>query len=212
MNIVKEKVTLDGKPFTFVDLFAGAGGFSEGFLQTEHKNKFFNFVAASDINENCELTHVVRYNHQLGLDAEFLKQAITEPDFLARSIRWGYYIGEKKYQHLGSIVPFYLYNFIFFKLNYKFIIAETLSNNLNMARVLKFHGFKRIKIIKKFILRNGRYLDKYNFNMSKENWIKQKKFHRYNYNFQIQIIFLYVLFKVEFHLVLVMLQPLYIFL
>lgn len=109
---------------------------------------------------------------------------ITEPDFLARSIRWGYYIGEKKYQHLGSIVPFYLYNFIFFKLNYKFIIAETLSNNLNMARVLKFHGFKRIKIIKKFILRNGRYLDKYNFNMSKENWIKQKKFHRYNYNFQ----------------------------
>ena len=82
VNIVKEKVTLDGKPFTFVDLFAGAGGFSEGFLQTEHKNKFFNFVAASDINENCELTHVVRYNHQLGLDTEFLKQDITEPDFL----------------------------------------------------------------------------------------------------------------------------------
>ena len=82
VNIVKEKVALNGKPFTFVDLFAGAGGFSEGFLQTEHRNKFFNFVAASDINENCELTHVVRYNHQLGLDAEFLKQDITEPDFL----------------------------------------------------------------------------------------------------------------------------------
>lgn len=82
VSIVKEQLSLYGKPYTFIDLFAGAGGFSEGFLQADVNNKYFDFLFASDINENCELTHIVRYNHQLSLDTKFLKQDITEPDFI----------------------------------------------------------------------------------------------------------------------------------
>lgn len=93
VNILKEQITIFGKPYTFIDLFSGAGGFSEGFLQAEFRNKFFEFVAASDINENCELTHIVRYNHQLGLNTEFLKQDITEPDFLDNLLQK---IGDRK--------------------------------------------------------------------------------------------------------------------
>lgn len=93
VKIIKDQIPLFGKAFTFIDLFAGAGGFSEGFLQAEVNNKYFDFIAASDINENCELTHRVRYNHQLGLNAEFLTQDITEPDFLDNLLQK---IGNKK--------------------------------------------------------------------------------------------------------------------
>jgi DNA (cytosine-5)-methyltransferase 1 len=84
INIVCEDMAAyeSKEKITFVDLFAGAGGFSEGFLQAEHGNKYYDFRLGSDINENCELTHLARYNYQLGLDAEFLRQDITEPDFL----------------------------------------------------------------------------------------------------------------------------------
>lgn len=67
---------------TFIDLFAGAGGFSEGFLQAEINDKSYDFLLASDINSTCEVTHRMRYNRQLGLDTQFITKDITDPDFI----------------------------------------------------------------------------------------------------------------------------------
>ena len=78
--------TQNREAITFVDLFAGAGGISEGFLQADAANRYYDFLLASDINENCELTHRVRYNYQLGLSTEFIKQDIMEDSFLQNLI------------------------------------------------------------------------------------------------------------------------------
>lgn len=67
---------------TFLDLFAGAGGFSEGFLQAEYNDNYFSFLLGSDINPTCEVTHRMRYNKQLGIKCGFMTKDITDPDFI----------------------------------------------------------------------------------------------------------------------------------
>lgn len=78
----REEFLKGRKPITFVDLFAGAGGISEGFLQSNTKDKYYDFILATDINENCELTHKVRYNKQLGLKTQFITEDIMSENFL----------------------------------------------------------------------------------------------------------------------------------
>lgn len=83
----KKEFTTNRKGIKYLDLFAGAGGFSEGFLQAFSESKYFDFRLASDINENCELTHKVRYNMMLGLDTKFVCQDIMEDSFLPNLLK-----------------------------------------------------------------------------------------------------------------------------
>ena len=78
----KKSFLKNKKAVTFLDLFAGAGGISEGFLQSYTDEKYYDFILASDINSNCELTHRARYNNVLGLDTDFLCEDIMSDTFV----------------------------------------------------------------------------------------------------------------------------------
>ena len=83
----KKEFTSIRQSISYLDLFAGAGGFSEGFMQAYTDDKYYDFQLATDINENCELTHRVRYNEMLGLKTKFICQDIMEDSFLPNLLR-----------------------------------------------------------------------------------------------------------------------------
>lgn len=68
------------RAYNFIDLFCGAGGFTEGFLLADHEK--YNLIAASDINETAMLTHTNRFKKQLNLEYLFLTKSITDKDFI----------------------------------------------------------------------------------------------------------------------------------
>ncbi len=72
---------------TFVDLFSGAGGFTEGFLLAGDATSRFKLVAASDIHANACLTHTRRFQQQLGLDYEFLTEDIRSGSFIKNLLK-----------------------------------------------------------------------------------------------------------------------------
>ena len=51
-------------------------------MQAYTDDKYYDLRLASDINENSELTHRVRYNKMLGLDTKFIRQDIMDDSFL----------------------------------------------------------------------------------------------------------------------------------
>lgn len=68
------------EPYTFVDLFAGAGGFTEGFLLAGEESNF-ELLGATDVSPMAQLTHERRFRDQLGQRYSFVTQDIRNPSF-----------------------------------------------------------------------------------------------------------------------------------
>ena len=74
--------------FTFIDLFCGAGGFTEGMLLSGGRNHRFRLIAASDIHKNAQATHENRYRRQLGIDYSFLCQDVRSRNLVGDLVRY----------------------------------------------------------------------------------------------------------------------------
>lgn len=74
------------KAFTFVDLFSGAGGFTEGLMLADHARGYFTPVSASDVNPTAELSYRNRFVSQLGVDVDYFRRDIRDRS-LIRDLR-----------------------------------------------------------------------------------------------------------------------------
>lgn len=75
-----------GKEYTFVDLFSGAGGFTEGFLLAGNGKHEFRLVGASDIHRGAGATHLNRFRDTIGIDYDFLVKDIRDDDFIEQLV------------------------------------------------------------------------------------------------------------------------------
>jgi len=71
------------KNYTFVDLFCGAGGFTEGLLLAGGSEERFRLLLGSDIHANARDTYQHRFGEQLGIAHRFLREDIRKPGFSA---------------------------------------------------------------------------------------------------------------------------------
>jgi len=75
------------REYSFVDLFCGAGGFTEGMLLSGNSERRFRLVAASDIHKNAQLTHQKRFRDTLGIPYSFACEDIRSKTFLRDLVR-----------------------------------------------------------------------------------------------------------------------------
>ncbi|QJD85202.1 UDP-4-amino-4,6-dideoxy-N-acetyl-beta-L-altrosamine N-acetyltransferase [Cohnella herbarum] len=98
---------------------------------------------------------------------------------------WGYYIGDEQYGIYGGIIPPYLYNYIFYELNFNKITAEVMEGNENIMKIHKLHGYRDVGVYQQHVFKYQRFHDVYVMELTKSQWeLKSKLFKNYKGRFE----------------------------
>ena len=92
---------------------------------------------------------------------------------------WGFYVGDVQSKNLGGLVPPYLYNFIFNNLSIDSLIADVMEHNTQVKKLHKLHGYRDEGLLEEPVVKNAAVIPLRRFRLSKEQWLKKTRFHRY---------------------------------
>lgn len=109
---------------------------------------------------------------------------INDINFNHKRCSWGFYIGEEEYRMYGGIIPLYLYHYVFTQLKLHKITAEIISENINVIKLNKLHGWREVGVYREHIYKNGKFYDLVLMELLKEDWEKNKKAQKYIGNFE----------------------------
>lgn len=100
---------------------------------------------------------------------------------------WSYYIGELESRIIGSLIPAYFYNYMFFKRDIELdkIYGQLFKDNLKVLKMHQLYGVKEVELLKDHIYKHGKSFDIISIEMSRKNWLSQKeKFQNYHSIFE----------------------------
>ena len=103
---------------------------------------------------------------------------LTNLDFTLKTANWGYYIGDENFLGYGSLMPPYLYNFVFNELKLDILQAEVFYDNLMVIKMHLKLGYDFNPKNDKVIIKNNKPILLIGMNLYKSNWNsnKYKKF------------------------------------
>lgn len=90
---------------------------------------------------------------------------------------WSYYIGESESRIIGSLVPAYFYNYMFFRRDVELdkINGHLFTENTKVLKMHQFYGVNEVEVLKKHICKHGETFDIIFIEMTRENWLSQKE-------------------------------------
>ena len=110
---------------------------------------------------------------------------LTDIDYNNKHCKWGYYIGEPNYRGIGSIIPPYLYNYVFSDMKFNKIIAEVMEGNNSVIRLHQLHGYRFVGAYKQHIFKYDKYHDLFVYELLNRSWHSlQNKYGNYVVSFE----------------------------
>lgn len=105
--------------------------------------------------------------------------SLNDIDLINNRASSGFYIGNLKYAPLaGRVFPYFL-NYVFYHLNLNKLVIEVMSNNIGMKKMDIYYGFREVGVLKEHVLKNETYYDVSILELTKADWTKKNKFHKF---------------------------------
>ena len=140
--------------------------FNSDILEWENHAKWFRGV----LKDEQKYVKILYYN-----DVPYGLANFQMTDSLSNVGEWGFYIGEQKApKGMGTVLAYKMLEFLFEQLNIRKVCAQVIDYNEVSLHFHKKIGFSNEGMLRKHIIKNGKYYDIYIFSIFKDEWLNKK--------------------------------------
>lgn len=103
---------------------------------------------------------------------------LTRIDYLNSRCSAGFYIGNLDYRAGSAFVLPYLYNYVFYNLEFNKIYGEVLASNNPIIKIHKLHGFKVVGKYQQHKVKNESKLEILMIELTSNDWKQLRKYQK----------------------------------